>query len=1445
MKQIKLLTFFLLCCLSSVTSGQIALPSAQRFIIDVGAYSEDFIYSHEQDTRLTSDSYRPVGWKWENSPNDVFYRFTIERPMAVLIEITTSLGAGTGVAYCLKEDPITGNLTPIPLEKGFFFSLPVQSGMLQSGTYYMVAEGPVDDNGVAFDDMMTTSIICISNRYELPLGSFSTNNQQTLTSDTRGTSSEYGDPSRNDVYYRFELKHPMKLSVALNSSSDLSNINLYLLNKENNEIASSTGGSLSVEKLLWGEYYLMVEGQEQDGMFSLDFELEPQEICIDLGKVSGTKTFSETFDTSNSENRFGLSTNEIFYKLELTREMDISISNRYIIADAKFATAIYLLDADENIIKSNQDGRAGLTVESLSVGTYYIVSEGKTHNLSITTEISTIPQKIYPDMGKHNYVMTRTYTQAGGTASRVHIDYFNGLGRPSTSILMGASPSGQDIVTRHDYDGLGRSSREWLPRVSGYLNGKYFTPTEFEGLSSRIYDNDTHPYSMPAYESSPLNRIIEQYGPGQDWHNKGASVSTAYKANVVNSAVLSCKLYVVGGTSQSPTLRQSGNYAAGQLYVTEVKDEDGNTTYEFKDKLDQVVLTRQMKGNIAHDTYYVYDDFGNKFFVLPPRIQDEGISQVKLDELAYQYRYDDRNRCIGKKLPGAGWTYYVYDKADRLIFSQDSIQREKGEWMFTIPDVYGRVVLTGICKNPINVTNKYVKVLYSSSGGYKGYFIQIDGFTRALGTSAIILSANYYDNYDFRGASATGIPLAGTEYIKELGYATQYVNNPKLLTGTLAAQLNADGTPPSTYLYSVIYYDYYGRVVQTRSNNPLADGIDEEYVAYNFVGNVAQRKYVHQAEGKTPQAEIYKYEYDHAGRLLTTTHQLNAMSAVTLVNNTYDELGRLKTDRRNGNAKFKTDYEYNVRNWTKSITSPLFSQTLYYNDKRENGTLNIPTYNGNISGMDWTGGKGYNFTYDHLSRLTNAACLENNVGNTKFNTSYSYDKHGNMLTLSRNGNRTTAIDNLTFTYRGNQLMRADDTGTNSTIAGSMDFRNGTNTGDDYAYDVNGNLIKDSNKNIVDIQYNVLNLPSKITFGDGNSVSYMYAADGRKLQTVHTINGATTTTDYAGNMIYENGTLKRILVDGGYNENGEYYFYLKDHLGNNRVVSKQDGTVVETNDYYPYGMTFAESTATNAQPYKYNGKELDTKGGLNLYDYGARHYDPVLGRFMTMDPMVEKYYSWSPYAYCLNNPLKYIDPNGKASQYPPGGGTRVHMGFTNWSPEKAARVGAIAQSTNASGKQAFAGSSVTLSGSVKTLGGGFSLGSVGTKAEVGIGNLSVSTGGTELTTTASLFKGEFSATVGSAALKTEATLGEAEGIIGGANEGIGTTALSASSKVQVGDNTNAGLDIGRNISAGVKAGPVEVNFSVNLRTVGEWISGALQTITKMFSPEIIIRVEDQR
>ena len=93
-----------------------------------------------------------------------------------------------------------------------------------------------------------------------------------------------------------------------------------------------------------------------------------------------------------------------------------------------------------------------------------------------------------------------------------------------------------------------------------------------------------------------------------------------------------------------------------------------------------------------------------------------------------------------------------------------------------------------------------------------------------------------------------------------------------------------------------------------------------------------------------------------------------------------------------------------------------------------------------------------------------------------------------------------------------------------------------------------------------------------------------------------------------------------------------------------MVISQSGTVEETNHYYPFGGVFAATN--NVQPYKYNGKELDTKNGLNWYDYGARHYDAALGRWHAVDPMAEKYSQWSPYAYCLNNSISFVDVNGK-------------------------------------------------------------------------------------------------------------------------------------------------------------------------------------------------------
>ena len=172
------------------------------------------------------------------------------------------------------------------------------------------------------------------------------------------------------------------------------------------------------------------------------------------------------------------------------------------------------------------------------------------------------------------------------------------------------------------------------------------------------------------------------------------------------------------------------------------------------------------------------------------------------------------------------------------------------------------------------------------------------------------------------------------------------------------------------------------------------------------------------------------------------------------------------------------------------------------------------------------------------------------------------------------------------------------------------------------------------------------MPNVVTFEDGSTIAYSYAADGKKLRTVHIINGTATMKDYCGNIIYENGIPKLLLTAEGYVNlsDGKYYYYLKDYLDNNRVVVNSSGIVQETNHYYPFGGVFASKG--NIQPYKYNGKELETKKGLNWYDYGARHYDAALGRWFVVDPLTEKMYPWSPDVYCFNNPIKYVDEDGE-------------------------------------------------------------------------------------------------------------------------------------------------------------------------------------------------------
>ena len=798
----------------------------------------------------------------------------------------------------------------------------------------------------------------------------------------------------------------------------------------------------------------------------------------------------------------------------------------------------------------------------------------------------------------HNYVRTRSMLDETGGKYLDKVEYFDGLGRPFQTVLKKVTASSSNLVTLQEYDVAGRAANSWLPIVS---SAEYVAPASFKSSAPGNYGNDSRPYGQPVYEASPLNRTVKEYGPGAAWHG-GHSVNTDYLANSTANAQLNCINYSV---SSAGALTSNGSYASGQLSVVKTTDEDLNVSYTFTDKMGHVVLSRQMKGSETHDTYYVYDDKGNLCFVLQPMYQ----SSANLDQYAFQYKYDGRNRCIWKKLPGAGYVEMVYDNADRLVFSQDGNQRalSTGNWMYYKYDGLNRLTEQGTCTNKVTTS----------------------------GTNVLV--QHFYDSYAFRSQAG----------FNNSNFPDDASGNGKgALTASVATVLGS-----SNKIYTAYYYDIKGRVAKTVQSN-LLGGYDVTATVYTFTDKPATVTHTHTASGKPTRTEMYTYSYDHADRLLKVEHTLGG-TKITLADYAYDNLGRLQSKSLHGSATNKLTYAYNVRGWLTGISGTKFTQNLYYNTG--NGTAR---YNGSISSMTWKAGnestvRGYKFTYDGLDRLLNATYGETagiNANTDRFSENVTaYDKNGNIKTLQRYGQTGAStyglIDNLTFTLGGNQLTRVDDAVATSAYNNGFEFKDGVKQANEYNYDSNGNLTKDLNKGITNISYNCLNLPSVVTFSDGSTITYTYAADGTKLKTVHKTGSTTTTTDYCGNVVYENGVQKLLLTDEGYVtlSDSKYHYYLKDHQGNNRVVINQSGTVEETNHYYPFGGVFASSG--NVQPYKYNGKELDAKKGVNWYDYGARHYDAVLGRFTTNDRFAEKYYSMSPYQYGANSPVGNIDVNG--------------------------------------------------------------------------------------------------------------------------------------------------------------------------------------------------------
>jgi RHS repeat-associated protein len=920
-----------------------------------------------------------------------------------------------------------------------------------------------------------------------------------------------------------------------------------------------------------------------------------------------------------------------------------------------------------------------------------------------------------------NYVYSKTYL-SDPTLPNVKmletVQYFDGLGRPKQIVNVKASPLGNDVVIPIKYDQFGRQIQEYLlvPQV-GSLNGAIIS-NPLNNVSGTPYGNEKI-YSEKVLEKSPLDRILEQKQVGDEWNGK--SVKFGYEANSTLDKVKKFTVPTkwVNNATESDVVN-NGMYGDAQLYKNTVTDEDESKTIEFKNGKGQVVLVRKVISATENaDTYYVYNEYDQLAFVIPPLLSKlDSWTTVQRDALAYQYRYDKKGRLVEKRVPGKDWEYMVYNKADQLILTQDIVLKGKGQWLFTKYDKFGRVIYTGITSNTSgrasiqNSANINVN-LYETRTATAGmtldsmpiYYTKVSTPTNVTQ----VLTVNYYDSYPEYGFT----PVPPTDILGESVLSTTPTSDGRSIKGLPVTSL-VKNIEDSNWTKNYIYYDKKGRVIGGHSINHLG-GYTHTESKLDFAGVAKQTVTKHKRlDTDTERIITETFDYDNQNRLLVHKHQVDSNPVEILTQNTYNEISQITNKKVGGtdvaNSLQSIDYKYNIRGWLTKINDPanlngkLFGYEIKYTNPVYTN-LASGRYNGNIAEIDWRNAsegalKRYSYSYDSLNRLKDAIYTEpgaTNPYNNNFNENLTYDLNGNIMTLKRNaypvsGTTATQVDDLEYKYIGNRLNQVIENSPNNS-----GYEGGNNI---IGYDLNGNMTDMKDKGIQSIVYNHINLPISISMQFTNpvgnisttSINHLYRADGVKLrktysQQAHMGLPTTRVTDYLDGFQYsyeDDGgicitcktesayeaqaysTFKPVLPplaawkldfvstpEGFYSfAENRYIYNYKDHLGNTRVAfAKNNAGVVQsidTNNYYPFGLNHIGgsnySNFGSFYNYKYNDKELQETG---FYDYGARMYMPDLGRWGVIDPLAEKTRRFNPYNYALDNPIRFIDPDGRS------------------------------------------------------------------------------------------------------------------------------------------------------------------------------------------------------
>ena len=882
-----------------------------------------------------------------------------------------------------------------------------------------------------------------------------------------------------------------------------------------------------------------------------------------------------------------------------------------------------------------------------------------------------------------NWKMVRHYTDETGNSYITDITFYDGLGYPSQIVNVGASPTGnRNIVTPIIYDRMRRSdSVLFLPYASATVNTIKEESAPLQGQTS-FYGSlfgtgeSGHAKTRRVYEPSELNRVSREYKPGSAYTNK--NVSYSYETNGANEVF---NLRVNLATGALHTDSSYPYYDAGKLFKDVATDEDGNTFTTYKDVVGRLIMEKR---GADSKTYYAYDDRGFLSWVITPAgsallSSSSNWSKTSANAVnhCYVYSHDYRGNITEKSIPGAGTSEYVYDKGGRLVLERDANLKEKDRWIYHVYDNIGREIECNLVQGTASVTRVSAQTNYNNLSINNSY-PQLGGGTpdtppSVVGNFTLIckLSQTRFGGGVYRTAYSTQTssftvpsylafsPVSGVaesadlDNVKVIGY--KLYEKIALLDGS---ENGNTGSGNTSYIERAFHYDRKGRVMQVVEKNSTG-GISRRSTKYDFRGNVLAVNENHSA-GSLTITKGTVYSYDQRGRMLSERVSINGVEKA-MVNYSYDALGNL-TGKSYGNG-VTDNLQYNIQGWgtvsqTVKGSEMLYSQKLRYYDAEKGSGL----YNGNIS--EWRMQQGtnaastYRYGYDGLGRLTTSsryAGSGTSATNSWCERGIDYDLNGNIVTLQRFGSNASAVeDNLSYSYNGNRL---------TALTGSSQ---GVELNAAYSYDAGGNMLYDGRRGL-GISYNILNLPAKVvektgaTAADGAvKAEYLYSADGIKQRVV---DGAGSNGYlYLGTLVLSKSGESYSLASTGFgggriigtaNNSCLAYYYGTDHLGSVRVITDGSGSVVERNDYYPLGMRTSTGNSypqLTANLYKYNGKEVQTLGGIGFTDYGARMYDDFTGRWFVPDPLAEKYSSMSTYMYCGGNPINVIDIDGRDAIY---------------------------------------------------------------------------------------------------------------------------------------------------------------------------------------------------